>query len=205
MSEFGRSPLNAIVRLWYCTAACFFVATVGALSGCVEPPQQQLLSAIVGGDATKVQQLLDDPNVNVNWQTSLTRDSALYSAAAYDRVEIVHLLLRRGANPNITTDDQQTPLQLAAYFGSTEVVEMLIAAGADVNTAETANGHTALVAAARNGHTEVIRMLLDAGADRSVRIKDGRVAYQVARQYGHLEAANLLLSYKPNSLADGAQ
>ena len=109
------------------------------------------------------------------------------------------MLLEKGANPNIATDDRQTPLQFAAYAGNTEIVEVLVAAGAEVNTPETYNGHTALVAAARNDHVDVMRVLLEVGADRTVRIKDGRTAYHVALQYGHIDAANLLLSYQ----ADG--
>jgi uncharacterized protein len=78
-------------------------------------------------------------------------------------------------------------------------VKLLINAGADVNAAETRYGMTPLARAARNGHLEVIKVLLDSGADRDARIKDGRSAMQLAQHYGHVEAENLLTSYRPRS------
>jgi ankyrin repeat protein len=168
-----------------------------AVIGCVERPQQQLISAALRGDLARVQRLLEQPHVDVNWQTPLTGKSALQQAAMQNQVAIVRLLLQRGANPDIATPEHQTPLQLAAYSGGTEVVQLLLEAGADPNIAETVNGYTALVSAARNGHIAVIRTLLEAGADPTVPGKDGRMAYQVARQYDHSEAEQLLRPHKP--------
>ena len=111
----------------------------------------------------------------------------------------VRLLLSRGADPNIATSKSWTPLHWAAYFGKRESVKLLIAAGAQVNTQESRFGHTALVSAARHGHLDVIRILLESGADPTIRIRDGRVAYQVALQYQHPEAADLIRTYSANN------
>ena len=55
----------------------------------------------------------------------------------------------------------------AAGGGHTEVVQALIAAGADVNARDYGGG-TALMDAAGEGHVEIVRDLIAAGADVEV-------------------------------------
>lgn len=55
-------------------------------------------------------------------------------------------------------------LSWAVYKGHTDIVKILIGAGAGVD-AEEADGTTCLMNAARYGRTEILKMLLDAGAD----------------------------------------
>lgn len=178
------------------TSAVIAAATV--LAACAESPQIQLTSAVMANDVARVERLLDDPSVDINWRGPKMGDSALASAAANNRVEIVQLLLRRGADANIATDEKSTPLQAAAYNGHAEVVKLLIEAGVDVNVAETRYGFTALMRAARNGHLDVMKMLLDAGADPAARLKDGRSAMDLAEHYGHSDAAQLLMLSQQN-------
>jgi ankyrin repeat protein len=177
------------------------VALASFAVACLKPPQRQLTPAVLSGDVAKVQALLDDPAVDVNWNTP-KGGSALEAAAVYsqpNQEKLVGLLLRRGADPNVATEEKVTPLQSAAYHGYANVVKLLIDAGADVDAAETRYGFTPLARAARNGHVQVIKLLLDAGADRHVVLSDGRTALDVARQFGHVAAANALVSYQPSA------
>ena len=146
------------------------------------------------GDVPAVEQLLSNPGVDVN--SAETGDTALGTAAAYNRLELVQLLLRRGADPNVAGSENLTALESAAYHGYAEVVKLLLGAGAGVNAAEGRYGYTPLASAAFNGHIDVIRLLLDAGADREVRINDGRTALQLAQHRGHLDAAKVLMFYR---------
>ena len=56
------------------------------------------------------------------------------------------------------------PLHACARRGCTEVVERLLAHGADPNRARTSDGATALYIAAQNDHLEVVERLLAHGA-----------------------------------------
>jgi ankyrin repeat protein len=54
-----------------------------------------------------------------------------------------------------------TPLQRAVFRGDKDLVELLIANGADVN-AKTRKGSTPLYMAKRDGHTEIVEILTKA-------------------------------------------
>jgi ankyrin repeat protein len=69
---------------------------------------------------------------------------------------VADVLMKAGAPIN---QEGWTPLHYAAFEGRLELLERLLAAGAEVN-ALAPNKSTALMLAARNGHTAVVRRLL---------------------------------------------
>ncbi len=75
------------------------------------------------------------------------------------------------------------PLHSAVASDSFELVDLLLARGADPNARE-ASGSTPLHSAAGHGNRAVIDRLLAAGADRDARTNDGKTPADVARQYG---------------------
>ena len=79
----------------------------------------------------------------------------------------------------------------AAGWGHTEMMKVLIAAGADVD-AQTKDGLTALMFAAAFGHTEIVQAVVDAGADVNAKLKTGRTALTLAAQASHIETVNIL-------------
>ncbi len=75
---------------------------------------------------------------------------------------------------------------------SLDVLHLLIAAGAEVDTTETGSGNTALMLAANRGYLEVLRVLIAAGADIGAVAEDGWTALQAAEMVDDDEAAALL-------------
>jgi ankyrin repeat protein len=61
-----------------------------------------------------------------------------------------------------------TPLIRAAHRGYREIVEILLAAGADVHARERASNTSAMHWAAEGGHPDIVRMLVDHGAKLDV-------------------------------------
>jgi ankyrin repeat protein len=77
--------------------------------------------------------------------------------------DMVRLLLDAGADPNELTAATTTPLDLAASAGSEQVVELLLAHGADVR----AGGPRAPLVSATRGRApsvRLVRRLIEAGA-----------------------------------------
>jgi hypothetical protein len=80
-------------------------------------------------------------------------------------------------------------LNLAAQYGHTEIVRILLDEGDDVNTKDE-HGDTALIYAANNGHLEVVELLLQAGANMNA-AQDAALKGAAIR--GHTETVRLLL------------
>ena len=131
--------------------------------------------------------LILDQGANFNYGAGL-------GAAAYSgHLEIVRLLLGRGADINHTGGLFGTALCAAAYSGHLEVVRLLLGRGAEFNLTHCLFG-TALRAAAQNGNLETVRLLLDRGAD--VNLTDGictALGAASSAYKGRLEIVRLLL------------
>ena len=99
-----------------------------------------------------------------------------FIGATLNKQEIVRALVRM---PNIdlnVIDGGVTALQRAAAHNLVEVVDVLLAGGADVN-AQNKEGYTALMLAARNNHLDMVTALMNhPGIDLNLRDKDGETA-----------------------------
>ena len=95
------------------------------------------------------------------------------AADAGDVVAVRALLSERPADVNATEPDGATALHYAANRGNLEIVEALLAAGADAAAANR-YGVTPVSLASRSGNALVVERLLEAGADPNVTIGAGR-------------------------------
>lgn len=85
-----------------------------------------------------------------------------------------------------------TPLILAVYNNSVDVVDFLLAKGAKTSGQDAA-GNTALMGVCFKGYTELAHTLVDAGADVNERNSNGATALTFAATFGHLQIAEWLL------------
>ena len=102
-----------------------------------------------------------------------------------------------------------TPLILAARYGGKEMVEFLIARGANIN-ATNFIGLTSLHEAANYGHREIVELLIAKGADVNASgvNKNGNIISPpiVAASYkGHLDILKLLFSNGAGEFYDWVQ
>ena len=144
------------------------------------------------GDADRVHELLHvDPSL-VDAR-SPDDGTALHFAAFFAQPETAQLLVDHGADVHAvsSTFGNVTPLHSAAAGGSSEIVHLVLAAGADANARQN-GGFTALHAAAQNGDAAMARDLLDHGAEVEPLTEDGRTALAIAEEQGHDEVAALL-------------
>lgn len=97
-------------------------------------------------------------------------------------VPIAQQLLESGANVNALGDEDGTPLMRASRFGNIEMVQLLIARGANVESRDSL-GRTALhMALERTTGTEreIISILIKAQIDTEAKDHDGRTALHIA-------------------------
>jgi ankyrin repeat protein len=84
----------------------------------------------------------------------------------------------------------------ASLMSNSDILNALLAAGADPNASADKKGHTALMQAAYSDFAEPsrIKLLLDHGADVNARGKDGETALKQARRKGETKIAEMLIA-----------
>ncbi len=91
--------------------------------------------------------------------------TALHWAAFHDDLDLMKTLLAAGADVRAKTREGGiTPLFMAATNGNAAVIDALLKAGADANSAKS-NGTTVLMIAAAAGNPQAVELLLAHGAD----------------------------------------
>ncbi|XP_033740384.1 kinase D-interacting substrate of 220 kDa-like [Pecten maximus] len=147
-----------------------------------------------------IMQLLIAAGCDVNIQNKEGCSALHYSS---HKAMGVDMLLRAGANPNLTDKENITPLLMAATEGFDNVVKALCKANCDVNIANASVKKTALHILAYKGHSECINDLVIAGGDVNMYDKHKRTPLWYAIKNKRIEVVRLLL--KANSLADSFQ
>lgn len=87
--------------------------------------------------------------------------TALMKAVKDNNVAAVKELIKQKINVNELDASQDAPLIMAAYKGYTEIVKLLLEAGADVSAVDPGMKATALHAAAYAGHAEAAKLLIE--------------------------------------------
>jgi len=93
--------------------------------------------------------------------------------------------------------EDYSELQLASARGQTDLVEVMLSRGSDVNQAN-GKGKTALMMAASSGRTDTAKVLLARGAAVDAQDVDGMTALMVAASGGFTDTSKLLLQNGAN-------
>lgn len=138
---------------------------VGSLAACQPSPggQQQPESPSSSETAlpsTTAPAPTTPPALSAAAQAQL--DQELIAAAKANNAALVSELIGRGGNVNAKDTIQDSAFLYAGAEGFNEVLQLTLAAGADV-TSTNRYGGTALIPASEQGHVETVRILLAAG------------------------------------------
>ena len=117
----------------------------------------------------------------------------LHAAAAFNRTDLINLLLKHGATIDVRSIDGSTALMVASEQGQVAAVQLLLKQSASVDLASANDGISSLISAARNGHASVVAVLLKHSADPDQQSASFSTALVQAAGAGHTECARALL------------
>jgi ankyrin repeat protein len=155
----------------------------------------KFVEAAQNGDLNEVKRLLSiNPEIINEYDGE--HDTAIMKACRNcNGKDVVAFLLENGANINDKEYRDlidQSPLIIAAFNGCTDIVRMLLDAGADIGHRND-QGENALISASQEGNIDVVKVLLDAGADKNQPNADGETPLELAiRLKQKKELINLL-------------
>lgn len=177
--------------------------------------QVDLGMACATGDITRVRELLDQEPGLVNRVSDYSgyyvgAGAPIKNAAAGGHLEIIQLLLERGADPNLPEEGiapDGHALHTAVVRGHIEIVRLLLKHGAHPNVEVESSADTLSAALASGGYSyvkpnpEMVELLCSHGASRAVHLLaySGDIVTAAA-----VFAANPALANDPEALANAA-
>lgn len=112
---------------------------------------------------TEVAELLLNAGAPIDSVDKIKRTALMYASSGPNAVTVA-MLVKRGANVNLTDGEQNwTPLMFACAEGNTEVARILLGAGANPNAIDS-DGDTSLKFAQSKGFKEIAEMITAAQA-----------------------------------------
>ena len=129
------------------------------------------------------------------WSDAATRDSLLHAAASSGHVEVIHMLLQAGPDPNRSPDPGPSPAPSPSPSPNPTLpstTRVLLQAGAPVDAPDV-HGATPLHAAAARGQAGAMQALLRAGAAAGAAAADGTTPLHLAAAAGDEAALRVLL------------
>jgi len=118
-----------------------------------------------------------------------------------EALEIVKMLVCRGADLNLKNKDGWTPFHLAAREGDVEIMNTLIASNSQAMETESTNGRTALHTACLHGRFEAVRLILQNSGTANMKTDScGNLPIIDSVRTGSIEILDLLAELNPDSI-----
>ena len=180
-----QTPLVIAVAKGYTSIASMLVANGADVNVQKNTLSSPLVIATKNGDKEVADVLLAN-GADVHQKAGPIGAPLLSWAILSANTDLVKDLLSHGADINATTDNNSTPLHIAAGNGNDEVLSLLITKNANINSVND-NGQTPLILAAKKGQAQTVMTLLIAGADYTLQDHAQKTALSYARE-GHYQS-----------------
>ncbi|XP_027621719.1 ankyrin repeat, SAM and basic leucine zipper domain-containing protein 1 [Tupaia chinensis] len=166
-----------------------------------EEKSETFKRALTTGDISLVKELLDS-GISVDSSFRYGWTPLMYTASVAN-VELVRVLLDKGANASFDKDKQTILITACSARGSEEqilkCVELLLSRNADPNV-PCRRLMTPIMYAARDGHPQVVALLVAHGAEINTQDENGYTALTWASRQGHKNVVLKLLELGANKM-----
>jgi ankyrin repeat protein len=163
-----------------------------------------LFTAAINDNDDQIKKLVQ-AGVDVNMRDSKTGETPLHFAAMVNKQKAVKALIEMKADVNIKTANHHlpffftrgTPLHLAALHRHTAMINLLTAAGAEVNATDELKDtplHNAIQLSINGSGKEAVEALLRAGADPRIKGQHGRTPAALAYEESEKTIGDLLVT-----------
>uniref|UniRef100_A0A674N186 Euchromatic histone-lysine N-methyltransferase 2 n=1 Tax=Takifugu rubripes TaxID=31033 RepID=A0A674N186_TAKRU len=174
-----RTPLVEAIINNHIEVARYLIQSGACVYHVVEDGYTGLHHAAKLGNLEIVNMLLETGQVDVNAQDSGGWTPIIW-AAEHKHLDVIKVLLNRGADVNIADKELNVCLHWAAYAGSVDIAELVLNAGCSLSSVNT-HGDTPLHIASREGYLECVRLFLSRGADIDIMNREGDTPLTLAR------------------------
>jgi len=153
--------------------------------------QQDIFEAARNGDTVSIKKIIQITPQSIN-SLNEHQHTPLILAAYHNKPSTVLFLIKNGAKINYNSN-QGNALHGVAYKGYSEIANILIENGCNVNSVDP-NGTSPLIFAIITGHTEVAKLLYLKGASISHKDNMGKSALEYAKSLNRKELISLFKS-----------
>jgi len=163
--------------------------------------EQQLWDACSAGKVEKVQKLLQNPEINTNWQDFEYSRTSFWIACQKGHIEVVKLLLNdKRVDINKVNKYGVTPFLIACGKGHIDIVKLALCdERVDLNKARD-DGVTPFCVACFRGHIKIVKYLLGygRGIDINQKNNEGKTAIDFAKQRNETDIVELIELFQKN-------
>ncbi len=131
-----------------------------------------VVNAMLDEEFDKVKELLEK-GANANSKDKVADDSLIIIAARKNQLELVKLLILKGANINDANAFGKTPLHYAVVNENVEMIKFLIDLGANLEARDEEEKTPIFIASWLNTSFEVLKVLVDSGANVNAKNERG--------------------------------
>ncbi|HUS86790.1 MAG TPA: ankyrin repeat domain-containing protein [Bacteroidales bacterium] len=154
----------------------------------------EIHDAVKKGNLEKVKSILLK-NLSLLNATDNIGYTPLGYSAAYAQWDVLQYLLECGAEVNIITKINDTPVHCSCYYDRPDIVELLLTHGGNecLKVRDIYGGYTPLLRAVQRGCKGVVSLLIEKGASPDEVTNEGWNALHLAAKCGHKHLYELLI------------
>ena len=128
--------------------------------------------------------------------------NACHYAAEGGSVVLLKMLIDKGIDPSVTTDDKKNIFHIACIYNNLNMCEFIAEKYSSLANAEDEDKWNAVMFAAKNGHTEILHFLKRFRASFTHASESARNALHIACDNGQFEACKFIVWNYPSLLKE---